>query len=41
MPPHLIFSYDRREVDQGDERHKERVEVRGHPLSRAKGKRSV
>jgi len=38
MPPHLIFSYARREGDQGDKKHKERVEVRGHPLSRGRGK---
>jgi hypothetical protein len=37
MPPHLIFSYARREEDQGDKKHKERVEVRGHFLSRVKG----
>jgi hypothetical protein len=38
MPPHLIFSYARREGDQGDKKHKERVEVRGHPHSRVKGR---
>jgi hypothetical protein len=37
VPPHLIFSYVRREQDQGKEQHKERVEVRGHPFSRVKG----
>jgi hypothetical protein len=36
MPPHLIFCYARREGDQGDKKHKERVEVRGHFLSRVK-----
>jgi hypothetical protein len=38
MPPHLIFCYTRREGDQGDKKHKERVEVRGHPHSRVEGR---
>jgi hypothetical protein len=38
MPPHLIFSYARREGDQGDKKYKERVEVRGHPHSRVEGR---
>jgi hypothetical protein len=37
VPPHLIFSYVGREQDQGKEQHKERVEVRGHYLSRVQG----
>jgi hypothetical protein len=38
VPPHLIFSYVRREQDQGKEYHKERVEVRGHSFSRVQGR---
>jgi hypothetical protein len=32
MPPHLIFCYVRREGDQGDKKHQERVKVRGHSI---------
>jgi hypothetical protein len=39
MPPHLIFAYARREADQGEKKHKERVEVRGHFLSGGKGRK--
>jgi hypothetical protein len=40
-PPHLIFSSARREKDQGEKNDKERVEVRGHPFSKVKGKKEA